>query len=77
MCEMIGYIFGSLKSSEDAVRNIRKALKTQKVVNQGIAIFAWSTIAYMLLELHYDQQQNDKIEKLSNEVKELKRMKGN
>lgn len=77
MCEMIGYILGSLKSSEDTVRNIRKALKAQKTVNQRIAIFTWGTVAYMLLELHYDQQQNNKIEKLSNEVKELKRMKGN
>lgn len=77
MYEMIGYIFGSLKSSEDSIKNIKRAIRAQRAVNQGIAIFAWSAVAYMLVELHHDQKQNEKIEKLSQEVKELKRMKGN
>lgn len=76
MYEMMGHIFGSLKSYEDSVKCIKRTLRTQRAVNQGVALFAWATVAHMILELHHDRKQNDKIEKLSNEIKELKRMKG-
>lgn len=76
MYETMGYIFRSLKSSEDSVRCIKRALKAQRAVNQAIALFAWATVAHMVMELHHDQKQNEKIEKLSNEIEELKRMKG-
>lgn len=76
MCEMIGYVFKRLESSEDSLKNIRKVLRSQKSANQGVVIFAWATVAYMVLELRHDQKQNAKIEKLNNEIRELKRMKG-
>lgn len=76
MYEMMGYIFGSLKSYEDSVKYIKRTLRAQKAVNQGVALFAWATVAHMILELHHDRKQDEKIEKLSNEIKELKRMKG-
>lgn len=76
MYEMMGYVLGSLKSSEDSVKCIKRTLRAQRSINQGIALLAWATVAHMILELHHDRKQNDKIEKLSNEVKELKRMKG-
>lgn len=76
MVEMISYIFGSLKESENSIKNIKTILRNQARINRRIATFAFVVAAYAtLLEIH-TYKQNKKIQNLDNEIKELKRMKG-
>lgn len=73
MMEMISYIFGSLKASENSIKNIKTILRNQARINRKIAAFAFVTAAYAIaLEVHTNKL-NKKIQNLD---KELKRMKG-
>lgn len=76
MDEMIGYIFGSLKSSEDAVKRINKTLCHQAKINQTRTLFTFAVTVYIVAAELHNYERNKKIEELSNEIKELKRMKG-
>ena len=75
MNEMIGYIFGSLHNSEDAIKHINKALKSQAKLNKYFAIMAIMSTGYMYICDYERKKQNRKIEALSKEIEELK-MKG-
>ncbi len=76
MVEMLSYIFGSLKASENSIKNIKTTLRNQARINRTIAAFALVVAAYAIsLEVH-TYEQNKKIQNLDNEIKELKRMKG-
>lgn len=76
MVEMISYIFGSLKASENSIKNIKTTLRNQARINRTVAAFALVVAAYAItLEVH-TYEQNKKIQNLDNEIKELKRMKG-
>lgn len=76
MVEMISYIFGSLKASEKSIKNIKTTLRNQARINRTVAAFALVVAAYAIsLEVH-TYEQNKKIQNLDNEIKELKRMKG-
>ncbi len=76
MMEMISYIFGSLKASENSIKNIKTTLRNQARINRTVAAFALVVAAYAItLEVH-TYEQNKKIQNLDNEIKELKRMKG-
>ena len=73
MMEMISYIFGSLKASENSIKNIKTILGNQARINRTVAAFAFVVAAYAIaLEIH-TYEQNKKIQNLD---KELKRMKG-
>jgi cell division protein FtsL len=79
MVEMLSYIFRSLKTSENSIKAI-KAIKTtlgnQARINRTVATFALVVAAYAIaLEVH-TYEQIKKIQNLDNEIKELKRMKG-
>lgn len=76
MCEVFGYIFGSLRSSERAVQSIQRTLKHQRSFNRNVAVLAIAMTAYMVTNEIDRKKQNEKIEKLSNEVKELRRPEG-
>ena len=76
MCEVFGYIFGSLRSSEKAVQSIQQTLKYQKSFNRNVAVLAWAMAAYGVTNEIDRKKQNKKIEELSNEIKELKRPEG-
>lgn len=76
MCEMFGYIFGSLRSSETAIKSIHRTLKHQNRFNRNVAVFAWGMAAYMVFAECERLEQNKKIKELSNEIKELKRSEG-
>ena len=65
MDEMIRYIFWNMRSSENAVKRIKT-----------VALFASVTTVYIILTETRLRKQNKKLEKLRNEIKELKRMKG-
>lgn len=76
MVEMLSYIFGSLKASENSIKNIKTTLRNQARINRTIAAFALVVAAYAIsLEVH-TYEQNKKIQNLDNEIKELKRTKG-
>ena len=76
MVEMLSYIFGSLKASENSIKNIKTTLRSQARINRTVAAFALVVAVYAIaLEVHI-YEQNKKIQNLDNEIKELKRMKG-
>jgi len=76
MVEMLSYIFGSLKKSENSIKTIKTTLRNQARINRTVAAFALVVAAYAIaLEVH-TYEQNKKIQNLDNEIKELKRMKG-
>ena len=69
MVEVINYIFGSLQDSSDAIKSMKKILRNQARFNRTLTAFVFTITIYALM-------QNKKIEELSNEIEELKRMKG-
>ena len=76
MVEMLSYIFGSLKESENSIKTIKTTLRKQARINRTVVTFALVVAAYTIaLEVH-TYEQNKKIQNLDNEIKELKRMKG-
>ena len=76
MVEMFSYIFGSLKASENSIKTIKTTLRNQVKFNRTVATFALVLAAYAItLEVNI-YEQNKKIQNLDNEIKELKRMKG-
>lgn len=76
MVEMLSYIFGSLKESENSIKTIKTTLRNQARINRTVVTFALVVAAYTIaLEVH-TYEQNKKIQNLDNEIKELKRMKG-
>ena len=76
MVEMFNYIFMSLKASENSIKAIKTTLRKQARINRTVAAFALVVVAYTIaLEIH-TYEQNKKIQNLDNEIKELKRMKG-
>lgn len=76
MDEMIRYIFGNLKSSSKALKVIGKTLQCQERINHRIAIFNLAVTAYVIVAEIRNQEQHDKIERLSHELEELKHVKG-
>ena len=76
MVEMLSYIFGSLKTSENSIKVIKTTLRNQARINRTVAAFALVVAAHAIaLEVH-TYEQIKKIQNLDNEIKELKRMKG-
>lgn len=76
MMEMISYIFGSLKASENSIKNIKTILGNQARINRTFEAFAFVVAAYAIALKIHTYEQNKKIQNLDNEIKELKRMKG-
>lgn len=76
MYEVFDYIFGSLKSSETAIKSIQKTLRYQKGFNRNITVLAWAVTVYAVVNELDRREQSKKIKELSNEIKELKRSEG-
>ena len=76
MDKMVGYIFNSLHNSEEAIKLINRALKSQTKLNRYLVAIAFTTMMYMYTNEHERKKQNKKIEALSKEIEELKNMKG-
>lgn len=76
MYEMLGYIFGSLQLSETAIRGIHRTLKQQVRFNRNVGLWACVMTTYVVVTELDRGEQNKKIEKLSNEIRELKRSEG-
>lgn len=76
MCEVMNYIFGSLRNSETAIRSIRKSLNKQARYNRKLSTIALiMTVNLVLLELDH-MEQKKRIEKLESTIEEMKRDKG-
>ena len=68
MCEVMNYIFGSLSSSEAAIRSIRKSLNKQARYNRKLSTLALiMTVNLVLLELDRVEQKK-RIEKLESTI---------
>jgi cell division protein FtsL len=76
MVERVNYIFGSLQIPSDIVKNIRKTFRHQARFNRTLTAFALMMTTYALMVETHNYGQDKKIEELSKEIKELKRMKG-
>ena len=72
----MNYIFGSLSSSETAIRSIRKSMNKQARYNRKLSTLVLIvTVNLVLLELDRVEQKK-RIEKLESTIEELKRDKG-
>lgn len=76
MREMLGYIFGNLRSSETAIKEIRRTLKYQSRFNRNVGIWVGAITAYVVIAELDRREQNKKIKELRNEIEELKRSEG-
>ena len=76
MCEMLGYIFGNLRTSETAIKEIRRTLKYQSRFNRNVGIWVGAITAYVVITELDRREQNKKIKELRNEIEELKRSEG-
>jgi cell division protein FtsL len=76
MVERINYIFGSLQIPSDTVKNIRKIFRHQARFNRTLTAFALTMTIYALMVEIHNHEQNNKIEELNKEIKELKRTRG-
>ena len=70
------YIFWSLKESENSIKAIKTTLRNQTRINRTVAAFALVVAAYVITSEVHTYEQIKKIQNLDNEIKELKRMKG-
>ena len=77
---MIGYIFGSLKNTDDAINEIAKYLRRQNRLNRRFAVCSLATIAWLYLVdkrlVGEKKELEERIDKMSAEIKELKSEKG-
>ncbi|MCB6802364.1 MAG: hypothetical protein ACLVLD_05145 [Hungatella sp.] len=72
----MNYIFGSLSSSETAIRSIRKSMNKQARYNRKLSTLVLIvTVNLVLLELDRVEQKK-RIEKLESTIEEMKRDKG-
>ena len=80
MEKMIGYIFGSLKNTDEAINEICKCLRRQNRLNRRFVITSAATVAWLYLVdkrlVGEKKELEERIDKLSAEIKELKTEKG-
>lgn len=80
MEKMVGYIFGSLKNADDAIKEINKSLKYQNRFNRRFAFCSLATVAWLYLmdmRLVGEKKELEKrLNKMEAEIKELKTVKG-
>lgn len=73
MNEMLIYIFGNLNASERAMKRINKTLQSQNSINARTTLCLFISMACILAMSAQIKEQREEIEKLSDEVKELKK----
>lgn len=76
MDEMIRYIFGSLRCSENAIRMFTKTLRKQKSFNRSVAILAMVMTLNMFAQYMEICNMYDEIKNLKSEIKELRKTEG-
>ena len=80
MENMIGYIFGSLKNTDEAIKDINKHLRRQNGLNKSIVFCSLATVGYLyLVDKRLVGEKNEleeRLDKMEAEIKELKIEKG-
>ena len=76
MDEMIRYIFGSLRSSENALGVVAKTLRRQRSFNKNVTVFTLAATAVILIHEHEIRCLNDQIKTMKKEMKELQPTEG-
>ena len=80
MEKMIGYIFGSLKNTEEAINEISKYLRHQNKLNRRFAIYSLATVTWLYLVdkrlVGEKKELEQRLKKMEAEIKELKTEKG-
>lgn len=80
MEKMIGYIFGSLKHTDDAIQEINKSLRRQNGVNRRLGILTLATVAYLYVAEKRHKEEKEEfehmIDKLNEDVRRLNTAKG-
>lgn len=72
MDELFGYVFGRLKTTEDALRKVGHVMKCQNAINRKLAIGVALSGVGLIITLACIQEQSDKIAKLNYEIEKLK-----
>ena len=73
MNEMLNYVFNSMKTSERALAKLEKTLRKQARSNRRLKLIAITGVAYAIWAERVRREQQVQIERLSDEVEELKR----
>lgn len=73
MNEMLNYVFNSMKTSERALAKLEKTLRKQARSNRRLKLIAITGVAYAIWAESVRREQQVRIERLSDEVEELKR----
>lgn len=73
---MINYIFSSLQQIENAIQKLGNVAAKQTKFNRSVAVFALIMVSYAIAVEINISEQNKKIKKLGDEIKELKSTKG-
>lgn len=76
MEKMISYIFGNIELHDKAIGNIVKNLNAQAGFNKSVKTLAVVSTAWMVLASVRIRENQEKIERLTKEVEELKATKG-
>lgn len=76
MEKMISYIFGSMELHERAIGSIIRSLNKQTSFNKSVTLFAIATTSYMIVADARRKEDAKKIAKLTKEVEEMKKVKG-
>jgi len=76
MDRIFGYIFGSLKESEIAVKRVNKTLASHHSILRRTVIFSWMTVISMAMMAKHICDQDETINKLNKDIEELKKEKG-
>ena len=76
MEELLNHIFGSLNSSEKAIKRLRAADAKQNSINKSIVAFSFAVAFYVVVTDHENRIRDKKIAALDAEIEELKHTGG-
>ncbi len=76
MEELLNHIFGSLNSSEKAIKRLRAADAKQNSINKSIVAFSFAVAFYVVVTDHENRIRDKKIAALNAEIEELKHTGG-
>ena len=76
MEELLNHIFGSLNSSEKAIKRLRAADAKQNSINKSIVAFSFAVAFYVVVTDHENRIRDKKIAALNAEIEGLKHTGG-
>ena len=76
MEELLNHIFGSLNSSEKAIKRLRAADAKQNAINKSIVAFSFAVAFYVVVTDHENRIRDKKIAALNFGIEELKHTGG-